>query len=516
MNLARPIKSKTRVQIVEAIRQLNFAVVPQDVAVKTGLPLLNVMSELNAIATETGADLRVNNLGKIQYVFNPSFEEEFLKNALKNTGTAISNVAANIFIVLAKAIHLVALTLFRASVGILMIASVVSVVILVILSIIKRFEHAPDGAVDVLAGNGGALQGGILLALLHFFRFFITDWIYDWWFWDRYYIGDYKPYFSVKKRKKKEHNYIYSDNYWVDSVFDFSGTEKSTDDKNIEDKEKVRRAKRREEEQFDFLTICFQFVFGASDPNRDQEERNWKYIAALIRNNHGVVVAEQIAPFVDNADIRSEYWMFPVLNRFQGIPEVSDEGDIIYVFSQFRPQLNLETPKSIPFNKGELDEVYRKSVVRRTNNNLPKIFPEQILLPEFKKEELVPFMDFDSNRLFSAILMALIEICGSIYLFININSMPWLVPFEPLIFCMMIYGFLFLTVPVIRYFFLLKANKKREARNSKRFDAYAKLVSAKGKLKKKLEECDAWRKSVEIVPADALQIVYTTEDYLLE
>lgn len=114
MNLVSPIKSKTRVQIVEAIRQLNFAVVPQDVAVKTGLPLLNVTSELNAIATETGADLRVNNLGKIQYVFKPSFEDEFLKNALKNAGTAISNVAANIFIVLAKAIHLVALT-FGAS-----------------------------------------------------------------------------------------------------------------------------------------------------------------------------------------------------------------------------------------------------------------------------------------------------------------------------------------------------------------------------------------------------------------
>lgn len=510
--VASPLKTKTRVQVIEAIRELNFKVVPEDIAVKKGLPLLVVTEELNAIASETRADLKVNNLGKIQYLFKPSFEEEFLKNALKSVSTTVSNAVINIVIMLAKAVHLVALTVFRASVGILMIASVVAVVIFIIISILKRLEHTADGAVDVFTGEGGGLQAGILLGLLHFFRFFITDWIYDWWFWDRYYIGDYKPNFSFKK-KKKEQYYIYSDSYWVDSIFDFSGTENTV--KKVEEKS---RDKRREEEQFDFLTICFQFVFGPGNPNKDLEERNWKNIAAIIRNNQGVIIAEQIAPYMDIADVEtdSEYWMFPVLNRFHGIPEVSDNGDIKYIFPQFRPQISNQTPKSVPFNKGELDNLYKNSLVRKTKTDLPQLTQEQISVPEFKKEELVPFMDFDSNRLFGAILMALIELCGSIYLFIHINSMPWLLPYKPLIFFMMIYGCLFLTIPVARYFSLQILNKEREARNTKRFDAYARLVSPDKRLKTKLKECVAWRNSADAVTVEELETAYTTEKDVLE
>lgn len=507
-----------KAQIIEAIRELQFRVVPEQVAQKTGLPILACTDQLNEIATETGADLRVNGSGKIEYIFQPTFQNEFLLNSMRKTRSAMVNFVLNIMLVAAKLVHLVALGLFRASVGLLMIASVVAVIVFIVIAIIKRLEHGADGAVDVISGDAGASSaaGWTLLALLHFFRFFLTDWIYDWWFWDRYYMGDYKP-FLPKKKPKKEKNYFYSDSYWVDSFFDFSNLEQSKDLQ----KEKTRQ-QRRAGEQFDFLTICFQFVFGGTDLNLDLEERNWKYIAATIKNNNGVVVAEQIAPFLDDTATDSEYWMIPVLSRFDGFADVSDSGNIFYVFPQFRPTVNRLTPKAVPFDKAELQNLYDDARTRRTKTDLAKLsqmpvqLSEVVEVPSFKVEEIVPFVDFDSNRLFGAILMALIEICGAVYLFTNINSMPWLIPYEPLIGFMLCYGLLFLSVPAIRYFFLLHANKKREARNNKCFDAYTKLHLRKGKLNEKLNEVSLLQHSVEIIAQGAEETVYTTEKDLLD
>ena len=507
-----------KAQVIEAIRDLNFEVVPEQVALKTGLPVLEVTNHLNMIATETGADLKVSNGGKVEYIFKPTFQNEFLLNSMRKTSSHLTNLVLNTMILAAKLVHLVSLAIFRASVGLLMIASVVAVIVFVVIAIIKRLEHGVDGAIDVVAGDAGASNaaGWALLALLHFFRFFLTDWLYDWWFWDRYYMGDYRP-LLPKRKAKKQKSYFYSQSYWVESFFDFSDIEVNKDLQ----KEKTRKQKRAGE-RFDFLTICFQFVFGGTDLNLDLEERNWKYIAATIKNNNGIVIAEQIAPFVDDISLDSEYWMIPVLCRFQGLAEVSDNGNIIYIFPQFRPAINRATPKAVPFNKSDLQNLYDSARNRRTKTDLPQLASAKmqashvVEVPSFKVEEIVPFVDFEANRLFGAVLMAMIEICGAVYLFINIHSMPWLVPYEPLIGFMLLYGLLFLCVPAIRYFFLLHANNKREMRNSKCFDSYTRLHAKKGKIVQKLEDAEDLKHSYEILSEDNGETTYTTQKDLLD
>ena len=54
-------------------------------------------------------------------------------------------------------------------------------------------------------------------------------------------------------------------------------------------------------------------------------------VAQLIRNQGGVVTAEQLAPYT-GADPKNEDGALPVLVRFNGFPEVTDEGFILVHF----------------------------------------------------------------------------------------------------------------------------------------------------------------------------------------
>lgn len=75
----------------------------------------------------------------------------------------------------------------------------------------------------------------------------------------------------------------------------------------------------------------------------------YRVVAQIIRENGGAVVAEQLAPFLDppepKADAESytvkvgeavvdESFMLPVLTRLNGRPEVTEEGQIVYVFPE--------------------------------------------------------------------------------------------------------------------------------------------------------------------------------------
>lgn len=47
-----------------------------------------------------------------------------------------------------------------------------------------------------------------------------------------------------------------------------------------------------------FIESVYSFVFGDGDPNFNLEERRYRQIAQLIRENGGAVTAEQLAPYL--------------------------------------------------------------------------------------------------------------------------------------------------------------------------------------------------------------------------
>ena len=107
----------------------------------------------------------------------------------------------------------------------------------------------------------------------------------------------------------------------------------------------------RDPEDMGFLESVFSYVFGDGNPNAGLEEKRLSLAAQMIRNNKGAVTAEQLAPYCDAPDVSEnnplktfvdESFVLPIVSQLDGEPQVTEDGDIIYVF----PELQVSTSTS--------------------------------------------------------------------------------------------------------------------------------------------------------------------------
>lgn len=504
-NLAKPLQSKERIKVIEAINSLNLKVVPEEIAVAKSLPLSVVSKELNSIASETGGNLRVSESGKIEYLFKPSFEDEFLKNAVKNSSQAFWNAMSNVFLSVARMLHLLSVTAFRISIGVILILSVVIIIALIILAIVKAFSSSDN---DSDFGGAAEGMGYAVMGVLRVVRWFVFDWIFDWWYWDRYYFGPYRHIMGPTSYGRYRNDRLFGDTDFVNPFF--SDKDKNTPKPEEEEGSKV-----------DFITVCYQLVFGGINPNLNLEETYWKLIGATISNNKGVVVAEQLAPFTGKEEA-DEDWMLPILARFEGYPEVSETGNIIYIFPRFRPE-RLAIPELTDKNNPDLSEsastkdqlqallqISRKRQASHKTSELKKIET-----PRYLKEETIPFVDFPPSKLAPAVALGFVSLLGSLFLLVDMHALH-LTLFAPVIIFLVCYSVFFLGTPLIRHFFLTKKNEEIEARNNMRFDLSAKVDMPKGALQEKLMEASQVRANIPLLASNTDEIAYTTEKDVLE
>ncbi len=90
-----------------------------------------------------------------------------------------------------------------------------------------------------------------------------------------------------------------------------------------------------------FLELCFRFVFGAGDPNAEMVDYHWKLVAKRITAGNGVVCKEELLPFLINTS-RPDRELLEAVVRFDGIPECSEGGRIIYRFPSLQGASNLQ------------------------------------------------------------------------------------------------------------------------------------------------------------------------------
>ena len=95
---------------------------------------------------------------------------------------------------------------------------------------------------------------------------------------------------------------------------------------------------------------CYSFVFGDGDPNPDLEERKWQKLAKLIQRNNGVLICEQLAPYLGRSPQEDD--MIPVMVRFDGTPEVTESGELVYLF----PHASIHFAKDVEKNESQLTD----------------------------------------------------------------------------------------------------------------------------------------------------------------
>jgi len=248
--------------------------------------------------------------------------------------------------------------------------------------------------------------------------------------------------------------------------------------------------RRREESQLKFFEAIFSFLFGDGNPNANLEERRWQQIAAVIRNNRGAVVAEQIAPYLDDIGegYAKEYedYMLPVLTRFNGQPVVSPEGQIVYHFPDLQTTAAQRRSQPVPPYLQELP--WRFSAATSG----------QIMLSAG-----LGVLNFVGALVLGRLLAdGIAAELGGLVAFVQ--GIYWL---------LLGYGTAFLGVPLVRYFWIQWRNSKISDRNQQRQVRARQLASADATLQQKIAYADQFAAETVISQED---LVYTTETDLLE
>lgn len=229
-----------------------------------------------------------------------------------------------------------------------------------------------------------------------------------------------------------------------------------------------------------FLLNCFSFLFGDGNPNARLEDDRWQLIAKMIRQNDGVVTSDLLAPYTD-ADPNNEDAVLPVLVRFDGRPEVTDSGNIVYLF----PSLQVSAGRT-----------------------------EDSKVPIIMREMRWSFTNVPADGLTLVILLAALNFLGSWWLLIQAIRMPFLLSLTPLLLALVAYGSLFVLVPFVRWMAIGYLNGRIDARNKKRQELAARLRDANAELAKKLAESEHFK--TRLKQLDSSDIAYTTDKDLLE
>ena len=238
-----------------------------------------------------------------------------------------------------------------------------------------------------------------------------------------------------------------------------------------------------------FLEAVFSFLFGDGNPNVDLEERRWQAIATVIRNHRGAVIAEQLAPFLDDVgtgyDRDYEQYMLPVLAQFNGRPEVSPEGQIVYHF----PDLQTTVVESRRKSVSDYLQEYRYVFSRASRGQ--KIAAASL-------GALLLALAIVLNVLLSGGI-ALVGAADTFVRVIAILSLG--------------YSAAYLSVPIIRNFWIGLRNRKISDRNGERQNRARLLEQADPTIAQKLSYAQQFAAETVIGEDD---LIYTTERDLID
>ncbi|MGP1371560.1 MAG: hypothetical protein ACTS3T_01935 [Almyronema sp.] len=413
--------------VMKAVEQLRYRVTVGDVATQAGLNIQVAQSDLLALASETQAHLQVSETGEVAYEFPRNFrsilQSKYWRLRLQQTWQRVWNVL---------------FYLIRISFGILLLVSIALIFITIAILLIAMNSSRSEGDRD--GGFGDSRGGGFIFV-------------------PRLWFGPDLFWFF---------NYDYGNRRYP--------------------RQKPQRGSNSE---LNFFEAIFSFLFGDGDPNADLEDRRWQTVGNVIRNAEGVVIAEQIAPYLDELgqgwSQEYEDYMLPVLSRFNGLPEVTAEGGLVYRFPDLQVTASDRRQASV--------SAYLKE------------FPRRFSLAS--SGQIMLAVGLGAANIIGALVLggllqdqALVAELGGLVAFVN--SIYWL---------LLAYGTAFLGIPLVRYFWVQWRNGKIESRNQSRQQRAIAFNQAGTDVQKKLAYAKQFARR-EIVSKEDL--AYTTEQDLIE
>lgn len=259
-----------------------------------------------------------------------------------------------------------------------------------------------------------------------------------------------------------------------------------------------------------FLEAVYSFVFGDGDPNDDLEDRRWRRVAAVIRANRGAITAEQLAPFLDTGDrlgytsptsVVDESFMLPALQRFQGHPEVTEFGDIIYVFPSF----------SVTGSRMPNVEFAGRGSAALDGAAGPALVEKELKLTRAPLEQCS-----------MVIILGLVNVISVIVLGIKLATVTpltadaaALVSLIQLVYpALATYAASFVFIPLARLFRQKKVNGEINRRNRARAAASVVLSRPDAELRAKLAAAEAYAQSAKVVKSS--DVVYSSDKDVLD
>jgi hypothetical protein len=410
-------------KIMTAVEQLGYRVTVGDVAAQAGLEVNLARRGLLSLASDVGGNLQVAESGEIAYLFPRNLRAVLRQKFLR---LRLQELWQKVWRVL--------FYLIRISFGILLIASILLIFVAIAIILIAASSKGGDS-------RDNDRSDGPSFGLPNI-----------WFFPDLSYFFYPDPYRAERRAQGRD-----------------------SDDPGM-----------------NFLEGIFSFLFGDGNPNADLEERRWQQVATVILNHQGAVTAEQIAPFLDlpatlNIGSTDENYLLPALVRFDGRPEVSPSGDIIYHFPQLQATARDRKPRSVA------------SFLQSTPWRFSRAKSWQIMLA----------IGLGCLNLVGALVLRSLLADGTAAI-----QLGGLVAFVQSGFWLLLsYGIGFLAIPLLRYYWILWRNQRLETENQRR-QAWAKqLDQPDQQLQRKLGYAREFAAETYISDRD---LAYTTEQDLLE
>eukprot|EP01084_Bolivina_argentea_P270610 460185_1 len=280
-----------------------------------------------------------------------------------------------------------------------------------------------------------------------------------------------------------------------------------------------------------FIESVFSYVFGDGDQQKDRDKNRLKLIASVIRKNGGAIISEQLAPYLDApspdisrmaSNIVDEKFVLPVVTALKGIPKVTLDGDIVYIFPELQKSATADSNGgwggifSNPMQVASSSLTSLQNLLKSDNCNA---------ILQYVKEPPFTFSVCSKQNLILSGSLGVLNLFGCLYLGVLFNrlslgqsgiilaGLPGVMqvayPF------LLTYAVVFNVTPAIRAFKIKLANAKLEKLNESR-EEWASLLTSGGEstLIRKLKSAKKFAKDLRLL--DTRDMIYTTAKPLTE